>query len=63
MSKGEPASFSEAVVKQSKYTEESLKKITRLEKFLEHQKNKNKKGNHILSSEETPKRISDPKYT
>ncbi|CAD8068814.1 unnamed protein product [Paramecium primaurelia] len=50
----EPVSFSEALIKQSKYTEESLKKIQKLEKFLEKTKQKYYKPINILSSDESP---------
>ncbi|CAD8071075.1 unnamed protein product [Paramecium primaurelia] len=50
----EPASFSEALIIQSKYTEESLKKIQKLEKFLEKTKQKYQKPINILSSDESP---------
>ncbi|CAD8166736.1 unnamed protein product [Paramecium octaurelia] len=50
----EPVSFSEALIKQSKYTEESLKKIQKLERFLEKAKQKYLKPISILSSDESP---------
>ncbi|CAK74539.1 unnamed protein product (macronuclear) [Paramecium tetraurelia] len=55
----EPVTFSDALIKQSKYTEESLRKISKLEKFLEKQKKSHQKPLHILSSEETPKKLQD----
>ncbi|CAD8086488.1 unnamed protein product [Paramecium sonneborni] len=56
----EPNTFSEALIKQSKYTEESLKRIQKLEKFLEKTKSKYQKPFSILSSDESPSKRLAP---
>ncbi|CAD8091715.1 unnamed protein product [Paramecium sonneborni] len=58
----EPITFSEALIKQSKYTEESLKKIQKLEKFLEKTKSKYQKPLNILSSDESPSKPMAPSF-
>ncbi|CAK81392.1 unnamed protein product (macronuclear) [Paramecium tetraurelia] len=56
----EPASFSQALIQQSKYTDESLKKISKIEKFLEKTKQKHQKSISILSSEDSPYKSTPP---
>ncbi|CAD8098778.1 unnamed protein product [Paramecium sonneborni] len=58
----EPVTFSDALIKQSKYTEESLKRISKLEKFLEKVKQNHQKSFNILSSEETPKKLQNEHF-